>query len=194
MEVRRVARADERGALGRIARAVGLCAAGVVAIAATGLDPAPAPQAQPRSDDPVLVALASSDPLALASAVDRAGDDAVLERLGDADAASDALDPAVVGVAISAAPWLAEPERAFRRLIAIARGHDPDLAPAAMLALLGGVERIDRAGLDAREAELEPIREALPLLDELAADASVRLDIRRAAARARELLRGVLEP
>lgn len=147
--------------------------------------------AQSRSSDP-LALVVSSDPLDLARAVDRLGDDAVRARLGTADDAD--LDPAIVLAAIRAAPWLHAPEEALPRLVELASGHDPDLAPAAMLAVVRIAERLVPADLDAREADRGPVSASLAPLLTLADDATARADLRRAAARARELLRALVEP
>ncbi len=149
--------------------------------------------AQPRPADP-LALVVSSDPLELARMVDRLGDDAVLARLGAMGEATSALDPAVVIAALRAAPWLHAPEDALPRLVEIADGHDPDLAPAAMLAISRIAERLTRLDLDAREADDAPIRAVLAPLAAMGEAAGVRADLRAAALWARETLRVLVEP
>jgi hypothetical protein len=147
--------------------------------------------AQGRPLDP-LAMVQSSDPLELARVVDRLGDDAVLARLGPVGGEG-APDLPVVMAAVRASPWLHAPEAALPRLAELAAGRDPDLAPAAMLAVLRIAERLSRAELDRREASDEPLRAVLPVLATLADDAAARHDLRRAAGRARELLRAIAE-
>lgn len=154
--------------------------------------PAPA-MAQPRPNDP-LAQVVSSDPLELARVVDRLGDEAVLARLGAMGLDTATLDPAVVIAALRASPWLHAPEDALPRLAEIAAGHDPDLAPAAALAIVRIAERLTRADLDAREGSDDPIRAVLPALAALGEDTTARPDLRRALLRARELLRVLVEP
>jgi len=147
-------------------------------------------RAQPRSTDP-LALVVSSDPLDLARVVDRLGDEAVLGRLGTAT--DEELDPALVLAAIRAAPWLHAPEQALPRLAELAGGHTPDLAPAASLAPVRIAERLTPSDLDTRDTSRDPVRATLTSLAELAEDATARGDVRRAAARARELLRALVE-
>ena len=149
--------------------------------------------AQPRPNDP-LAQVVSSDPLELARVVDRLGDEAVLARLGAMGLDTATLDPAVVIAALRASPWLHAPEDALPRLAEIAAGHDPDLAPAAALAIVRIAERLTRADLDAREGSDDPIRAVLPALAAIGEDTTARPDLRRALLRARELLRVLVEP
>ncbi|MBX7197351.1 MAG: hypothetical protein K1X94_35195 [Sandaracinaceae bacterium] len=152
----------------------------------------PSAAAQPRPTDP-LALVVSADPLELARVVDRLGDDAVLARLGAPGLDTATLDPAVVMAALRASAWLHAPEEALPRLVEIAAGHDPDLAPSAMLAIVRIAERLTRPDLDAREGSDEPIRAALPALATLGETEGARADLRRAALRARELLRALVE-
>lgn len=149
-------------------------------------------RAQPRPADP-LALVVSADPLDLARMVDRLGDDAVRARLGEVGAAANTLDPAIVMAAVRASAWLHAPEEALVRLVEIAAGRDPELAPAAMLAVIRIAERLERSELDAREASDAPVREALAPLAALTEDSAARADLRRAAARAHTLLRALLE-
>lgn len=134
-----------------------------------------------QEPDP-LVALGSSDPIALARAVDRIGDEGVIARLTEETAADVRL------AAIRACPGLREPERALEPLAAIAIGRDPDLAPAAARAILEVARELDPQELDAREVmreELVPAREAIQRIVD---DETARADLRRAAGIAIEQL------
>lgn len=165
----------------------------LLALSVAVLDRGADASAQARPDDALAARLVVSDPLALAEVVARAGEDAILERLGQPGDASAGLDPAIVLLAIRAAEWLAEPERALPRLVELARGHDPTLAPRAMESVVRIVEATDLPSLEAREADLAAWRDVLPLLRALAEDADVRADVRGAAARTSERLRAVVE-
>ncbi len=145
--------------------------------------------AQPRPADP-LALVQSSDPLELARVVDRLGDPAVLARLGTAESP---IDVAVTLAAVRACPWLHAPELALPRLVELAAGRDPDLAPAATLAVVRIAERLSRPELESREASDEPLRAAMTGLTALAEDTTARADLRRGASRARELLRAIVE-
>lgn len=123
-----------------------------------------------------LIAARSSDPIELARVVDRIGDEGVIARLTDETSAAVRL------AAIRATRAMDAPERALVPLAVIASGRDPDLAPAAALALLAIARELDPQALDGREvmrAELVPARSALAVL---AADETARADLRRAAA------------
>lgn len=131
-------------------------------------------RAQDGTRDPLVAA--GGDPSELARAVERAGDEAVIERLSDGTPTSTRL------AAIHAAPRMQGPERALERLAQIAAGRDPDLAPAAARALLEIATALDPRDLDAREVmrdELAPARSAVRASAE---DESARGDVRRAAA------------
>lgn len=134
-----------------------------------------------QAPDPLL-AVGSADPLELARVVDALGDDAIVGRLSDASTTPVRL------AAVRACAWLHAPELALSGLVLLAGGRDPDLAPAAALALLRIAESLDRAALDAREDDGEAIRAALEPLATLAADETARLDVRRAASVARSYL------
>lgn len=132
--------------------------------------------ASAQPDDP-LAAVIDADPVELARAVDRVGDDAVLERLAAAE---------LLGV--HASPYMAEPEVALPRLVELARGRDPWLAPAAMSAILTIAEGPLLDAMDRREREpgsLEPVLTELRALEE---DGTARADLRGAAALARAQL------
>lgn len=143
--------------------------------------------AHAQAPDPLL-AVHSADPLELARVVDRIGDDAVLDRLPSE------TPLAVRLLAVRASPWLHAPELALAPLTALAAGRDPDLAPAAALAILRIAERLDRAELDAREAGGDEIEAALAPLGALAADVTARADLRRGAAVAGSYLEPLVRP
>lgn len=124
--------------------------------------------------DPLL-AVHDADPLRLAQVVDRLGDDGVLERLGGAHPL------AVRRLAVSGCRFLHAPERALPALAELAAGRDPDLAPAAMRAILAIVLELDRADLDAREHDGDELPRTRETLTALAEDDTARPDLRRAA-------------
>jgi hypothetical protein len=138
--------------------------------------------ASAQAPDP-LVAAGTSDPLRLASIVDRIGDDAVLERLTGEEIAGDARLAAV-----RAAPRMQAPERALEPLAALAIGRDPDVAPAAALSMLEIARALDPRDLDAREVMREELAPARAAAARLAEDETARGDLRRAAGIVVELL------
>jgi hypothetical protein len=62
-----------------------------------------------------------------------------------------------------------------------------------MHAALRIAERLTRQDLDMREADEGPLREALPLLEQLASDESARADLRAAAERAHTRIDALLQ-
>lgn len=142
-----------------------------------------------QAADP-LVAIGSSDPVALARVVERLGDDAVLARLAAEVAEDEATDVSADArlAAVRASVALRAPERALEPLAAIAAGRDPDLAPAAAHSLLVIARALDPRDLDAREVMRAELAPALTAIAQLAADETARPDLRRAAAIAAELL------
>jgi hypothetical protein len=131
--------------------------------------------------DPLL-AVHDADPLRLAQAVDRLGDDGVLDRLAEAH------PHAVRRLAVSGCRFLYAPERALPVLASLAAGRDPDLAPAAMRTILAIARGLDRAGLDAREHDGDELPRTREILTALAEDDTARPDLRRAAETALALL------
>lgn len=144
-----------------------------------------ASSASAQPDDPLEVA--DGDPMTLARAVARSGDDPVLERLGD-ESADNRL------IAIEASPFLAEPELALPGLVLLARGRDPWLAPAAARALVSIADALSFDDLERREADLETLDAATTALAELAEDETARADIRAAAGLASGQLRSGAVP
>ncbi|MCB9591798.1 MAG: hypothetical protein H6719_03605 [Sandaracinaceae bacterium] len=132
--------------------------------------------ASAQPDGP-FAAVPDLDPLALARVIDREGDGVVLEALeGDAPPLA----------AIHAAPFLRAPEQALGPLARIAAGRDPWRAPAAMQAISRIASGPVLDGMTSREGE--PLDDVLASLDQLAADATAREDLRGAAALARSQL------
>ncbi|MDQ3034673.1 MAG: hypothetical protein M3Y87_19845, partial [Myxococcota bacterium] len=78
-------------------------------------------------------------------------------------------------------PQLHAPERALEALAAIARGRDPDLAPAAALSMLEIARTLDPQALDAREVMREELSPAHAAIAQLAGDDTARADLRRVA-------------
>lgn len=133
-----------------------------------------AARAQSRSSTNPLGLALDADPLDLARAVARAGDALVLSRLARGSVAQKLA-------AVRAAPFLAAPEAALGALAALAAGRDPDLAPEAARAALSIARALTLEDLGRREAELSELAPARDALRRLAADASARPDVRRAA-------------
>jgi hypothetical protein len=129
--------------------------------------------AQPGPDP--LMRVPSTDPLELARVVDREGDGAVLRRLEDGTMI------AVLAVAVVAAPEMRAPETSLERLAELARGRDPDLAPRAAASALTIARALRPEDLDARECDRASLGPARASLEALAADATARADLRRAA-------------
>lgn len=140
-----------------------------------------------RPPDP-LASVEASDPLELGRRAAALGDDAVLARLGDAT-------PALVRLAaIRAARMLRQPERALVPLARIARGRDPDLGPAAMLAISRIVAAFDLPMLERRELRAEDFADVRRALAALAGDGRARADVRAVARRAARRLEALLGP
>jgi hypothetical protein len=120
------------------------------------------------------VATLTADPLDVARVVARLGDDAVLAAL-----ASD--EPARRLAAVRASVFLGAPEAALPGLVALAAGRDPDLAPAAAMALLDIARALTPDGLARRESDVAAFVAPRDAARRLAADATARPDVRRAA-------------
>jgi len=132
-----------------------------------------------------LAEVAGADPLDLSRAVARLGDDAVMDRLREGTSAASRL------AAIRATPALAEPERALAELAEIARGRDPDLAPAAALSALTIAGDLDADELVQREADRDLVTRSREAFEALGHDESVRRDIRRVGFMVAERLRSL---
>ena len=122
-----------------------------------------------------LEATLTADPLDVARVAARIGDDAVLAAL-----VSDA--PARRLAAVRASTFLGAPEDALPALVQLAAGRDPDLAPAAAAALLDVAHALTPDGLARRESDAAALAPARDAARRLAADATARPDVRRAAA------------
>ena len=129
--------------------------------------------AQPETDP--LLRLASTEPLELARAVDRLGDQGVLLRL------EDEAPVEVRAVAVLAAPYMHAPENALPALVVIAAGRDPDLSARAAHSVLAIARGLDPQGIDARECDRAALGPARAGLAALARDVTARPDIVRAA-------------
>lgn len=128
--------------------------------------------AQQSTPDALLAA--GVDPLDLTRATMRVGDRGVLSRLR-ADA------PDVRLAAVRATAFMHAPEEALAQLAAIARGRDPDLAPAAAAASLEIARSLTLVDLSHREVMPASLIQAAAAFAQIAQDASVRADIRAAA-------------
>ncbi len=127
-----------------------------------------------RAQDDPLSEVTSTDPLELARAVSRMGDTAVLQQLGAE------VDVGARLSAIRATPWLHAPEEALAPLADLARGRDPDLAPAAALSALTIARRLDADDLSAREVDGAILEAAIEAFRGIGDDEGCRRDIRRA--------------
>jgi hypothetical protein len=140
-----------------------------------GGGPGASAQARPAAHPALLEATLTADPLDVARVAARIGDDAVLAAL-----ASDA--PARRFAAIRAVTFLGAPEAALPALVGLAAGRDPDLAPAAAAALLDVARALRPDDLARRESDAAALVPARDAARRLAADATARSDVRRAAA------------
>lgn len=132
--------------------------------------------AQERAAADPFVAVRDADPMELARAVDRHGDDAVLARL-------DERSPRDVRLAATrAARFMRSPELALERLARLAAGRDPILAPAAARAALFIATELDVDALASREVDPATLTQARALFAALEADETAREDLRAAAA------------
>jgi hypothetical protein len=126
-----------------------------------------------------------SDELSVARVADEAGDAALLKALAQGAARDLAL------VAARAAAHADAPELLVPRLVELAKGRDPALAPEATASLLAIFERLRPSELAAREVLLADLRRACDALA-AATEVSMRPDLALAlgfsAARCAELL------
>jgi hypothetical protein len=143
--------------------------------------------AQPDAPRDPFVAVADADPLELGRVVRSVPDAALLARLSNDRATEIRL------AAVRATPWLRAPEAALAPLAELARGRDPDLAPAAALAAVTIARALEAQTLAAREVRAQDLAPALAGLDALAEDESARDDVARAAAMSAERARAALE-
>lgn len=143
---------------------------------------APAFAAEPDAAA-ALLAVRDADPLELGRVAERFGDARLLALLGDPRVA-------VRLVALYAAPWLREPERALPAIAPLIASRDSELAPAAARAAFEITAALSADALAAREVlpgELTAVRAEL---QRTAALAWVRHDLRALAAAADAQLAG----
>ena len=119
--------------------------------------------------------LEATDPLELARRVDRFGDVQMLALLEKARPRRHRF------AAILGSPFLRAPEAALPRLLPIAAGRDPTLAPAAARAILAIARTLSAMALSAREASSAALRGVIRGLEGLARDQTARGDLRRMA-------------
>ena len=121
----------------------------------------------------------SGDALEMARRVDRVGDAVLLAALRPSATRREQYQ------AVRGAPFLRAPEAALTRLVELAAGRDPRLAPAAMRSVLQIARKLSARALAEREAQAGPLRAVLSDLGGLAADESARHDLRTMANLAR---------
>lgn len=122
-----------------------------------------------------LVAIQDADPLELARVTAALGDLVLLDLLAE-------TQPADVRLAATrSTPWMRAPELSLEALAQLAKGSDPDLAPAAMLAAHRIATSLDADAIVARESEPEALSKAATRFEELSADESARADLRQLA-------------
>jgi len=121
---------------------------------------------------PPLVAISDADPLSLAAAVWRMGDEGVLADLRPGVSVVRRL------AAIRAARWMRAPEDALSPLIALVRERDPELSRAAAHALAVIARELHMDALARREVVLGDLKQARAALSELAAVEHLPADVR----------------
>jgi hypothetical protein len=120
----------------------------------------------------MLASAVDADELTRATIVRHIGDDTLLAALHQAE------DNVARLAAVRCSALLSDPDRALPALSAIARGRDPDLAPAAALRLFQIAQALLQRGED-REIERGSVQaarsELLGLADDRSAIAAIRL-------------------
>ena len=127
-----------------------------------------------------LRAAVNADELDVAALAARLGDDPVLTSLTEGDTA-------LRLAALRTTPYLVNKELALLPLVSLARGRDPDLAPAAARRVLAIAQALALEETSVRElprADLENLRRDLSSL----ANSSARRDVRVCAGSAAQLL------
>jgi hypothetical protein len=138
---------------------------------------------RPQTDASALLrAAVDSNELDLAGLAARLGDDAVLTSLAEGE------DSVVRLSALRATTYLASPELALPPLAAIARGRDPELAPAEARRVLAIARALALQDASARELEPDTLRSTETLLNSLANSARAHPEIRLCAGQAAHLL------
>jgi hypothetical protein len=133
----------------------------------------------------VLASALDADELARATIPRQVGDDTVLAALHQAE------DIVLRLAAVRCSPYLGDPDRALVDLTQIARGTDPELAPAAALRLFWIAQSLMQRGA-AQELALDSVSETRRELLALADDRSALERLRLLAGQASFLL-GQLE-
>ncbi len=142
-------------------------------ILTTALVRAPAIAAEPDAAK-ALLEVRDADPLQLARVAQRFGDAALLALLGD--------EPVAVRlVALYAAPWLREPERALPAIAPLIASRDSELAPVAARAALDIAAALSADALAAREVTPGELTAVRAELQRAAALAWLRADLRSLA-------------
>lgn len=143
---------------------------------------APASAAEPDAAA-ALLAVRDAEPLELARVVQRFGDARLLALLADPRVA-------VRLVALYAAPWLQEPERALPAIAPLIASRDSELAPAAARAALDITAALTAGALAAREVLPGDLTAVRTELQRAAGLAWVRHDLRAMAGAADAQLAG----
>lgn len=148
-----------------------------------------------RSDDaknkPPLdpfAAIVDADPMKLARAVDRFGDNAVLARLGKDNPVEIRL------AAVRASRWMQAPERALVTLARLVSSRDSELAPAASRAAWTIASELNDDVLADREVLPEVLSPVRVLFDRAADNAFLRSDIRLFASQIADSLKAAGVP
>jgi len=132
-------------------------------------------EAQVSAAQAELIQAADDGTLALMGLVARHGDTIALTALGE-DVA-----PELKLAAIRACPALEAPEACLEPLIRELSGRDPDLAPAAALALFECTRGLSADALARREASTAPLLHAASALESAVEDSHLRPDLARLA-------------
>lgn len=129
----------------------------------------------------LLVSALDADELTRATIAQQVGAETLLEALHQPE------DSALRLAAVRCSPYLGDADRALGTLAQIARGSDPELAPAAALRVFWIAQSLMQHGAD-REIALDDVREARAELLALAEDRSALETIRLRAGEASFLL------
>lgn len=93
--------------------------------------------------------------------------------------------------AIRQSVWIQIPENALDKLVEMAAGRDPDLAPEAAYAMHFIIVRLDLLVLERHEISLQSLQSIYMKIKQIANDESVRRDIRALALNALAHLHGL---
>lgn len=151
-------------------------------------DPKQASATTTKQDAYVQLARAlDADELTRATIVRHVGDESVLAALQQSQ------DLALRLAAVRCSPYLSDPDRALMPLTQLARGTDPELAPAAALRLFWIAQWLMQHSAG-REIALDSVRETQRALRALADDRTALERIRLLAGQASFLLGQLLQP